>query len=145
MILEVSFLSSKTHPEPARTRPEPTRTRQNPPITRTANRHAAIQRPPRRALKHKMFSYSYNGNPETHGSMSYVFFIDQIPKSLTFERAQNPNDGDKQTKRREICPATPSKGRTLFSGTHPKHFSCSHSHSYTCTPLAEHFPFGRND
>ena len=52
----------------------------------------------RSALKHKMFSYSYNGNPETHGSMSYVVFIDQILKSLTSEPAQIPNDDeDKKT------------------------------------------------
>ena len=133
---------------PPRTYQNPPRTRQNPPKpTQNPNRkrHYAIQRPPRRAhsvLKHKMFSYSNFPTPETHGSMSYVFFIDQIPKSLTFEPAQRPNDDETKKNSREICPATPSKGRTLFSSTHPKHFSCSHPHSYTCTPLAEHFPSG---
>ena len=141
MILEVSFLSSKTHPEPSRTHPEPARTRPEPePQTAPRNSAAAAS-----ALKHKMFSYSYNGNPETPGSMSYVFVIDQIPKSLTPEEDRTRTTTTKNKNTREICPATPSKGRTLFSGTHPKHFSCSHSHSYTCTPLAEHFPFGRND
>ena len=142
------------------------RTRQNPPRTHQNPLNPTNERPTQASetanpatfsgrlsaqipQKHKMFSYSYNGNPETHGSMSYVFFIDQIPKSLTFERAQRPTTTTTTTTTNKKATLNlfsfPNKDRKLFSSTHPKHFSCSHSHSYTCTPLAEHFPFGRND
>ena len=106
MILEVSFLISKTHPEPSRTQQNPL-TGDSPNGTRgVSGRLNALS-----ALKHKMFSYSYNGNPETHGSMSYVFFIDQIPKSLTFERAETRTRRNKATLN---LPSHPQQGQNAL-------------------------------
>ena len=107
MILEVSFLSSKTHPEPSGTRQNPPEPTDNP-NSETAHRNSAAAL---NALKHKMFSYSYNGNPETHGSMSYVFFIDQIPKSLTPEEAQNGTTRKKTTLN---LPSHPQQGQNAL-------------------------------
>ena len=123
---------------PPRTRQNPPRTRQNPPKpTQNPNRkrHHAIQRPPRRAhsaLKHIMFSYSYNGNPETPGSMSYVFCFDQIQKSLTPEEDRTRPTDDKQSDA-EFAQPPPAKAErsspALIPSTSPA-LILTHMHTF---------------
>ena len=137
MILKMSLLSSRTHLKAHQNPPEPARTHQNPPKPtngRPTQRPGAVsgRLSALNALKHKMFSYSHLPAPETHGSMSYVFFIDQIPKSLTFERAETRTTDDKQSDA-EFAQPPPARAErsspALIPSTSPVSFSLFHMHT----------------